>query len=366
MSKVALITGINGMDGAVLAHLLLEKGYEVHGIVRRASTSQTLVRLDNIKDRLQIHTGDLLDQACLNDIMNEVRPTEVYNLGAQSFVPASWTQPELTAQITGLGVLRVLEAIRQIPANRRPRMYQASSSEMFGKVQEEPQRETTRFYPRSPYGCAKAFGHYMSVNYRESYDMFVCCGILFNHEHETRGHEFVTRKITHHVARQALGLTTEPLELGNLDSKRDWGHAEDYMRAAWLMLQQDKPDDFVIATGKTRTVREFVEAAYKAIKFLLEWEGKGVNERALLAMRFGTGFTSEEAIEASDRGIHHFHQGSGGHPLVVVNPKFFRPAEVWTLTGDASKARENLGWQPRHSFTDLVTSMVEHDLEALR
>ena len=314
----ALITGITGQDGSYLAELLLEKGYEVHGMVRRAST-ETFQRLEHIRDRLILHTGDLLDQRSLTDVLKECRPAEIYNLAAMSFVAASWNQPVLTAEFTGVGVTRLLESIRDTVPEART--YQASSSEMFGKVLEVPQTERTPFYPRSPYGVAKAYGHFITVNYRESYDLYACSGILFNHESPRRGLEFVTRKVTHGAAAIKLGLQDE-LRLGNLDAERDWGFARDYVEAMWLMLQQDEPDDYVIATGKTHTVRRLVELA------------------------FG-------------------HVGLDPDDYVKLDERFLRPAEVDQLVGDCSKAREQLGWEPRTSFEELVALMVEADLEML-
>ena len=315
---VALITGITGQDGSYLAEFLLQEGYEVHATYRRSST-KTFQRISHLEDQIHLYQADLLDQSSLESLVREVRPSEVYNLAAQSFVPTSWEQPILTGEVTGLGVVRVLEAIRAV--DRGIRFFQASSSEMFGKVVETPQRETTAFHPRSPYGVAKAYGHYITVNYRESYDMFACCGILFNHESPRRGQEFVTRKITHTVAQIKLGLASE-LRLGNLKSKRDWGHAADYVRGMWLMLQQDDPQDYVIGTGETHSVEEFVQIAFD-------------------------------------------HAGLDWHQYVVIDPKFYRPAEVDLLLADSSKAQEQLGWRPQRSFQQLVTEMVEQDLEWL-
>ena len=315
--KKALITGITGQDGSYLAELLLKKDYKVYGLVRRLSTPNT----ENIKhllDQVELVSGDLLDQKSLDDAVNETQPDEVYNLAAQSFVKTSWNQAVLTGEYTALGVTRMLEAVKTV--NPKIRFYQASSSEMFGKVTETPQKETTRFYPRSPYGVAKVYGHYITVNYRESYDMFACSGILFNHESPRRGIEFVTRKISHAVARIALGKQ-DKLVLGNLDSKRDWGFAGDYVEAMWLMLQQDAPDDFVIATGETHSIQEFVEEAFKAI---------GVDDWT-------------KYVESND-------------------PKFMRPAEVDYLIGDYSKAKESFGWEPKTSFKELVAMMVNADL----
>jgi len=318
MSRRALITGITGQDGSYLAEFLLDKGYDVHGVVRRAST-ESFQRLAGIEDRVTLHPGDLLDQRSLVDVLRACEPDEVYNLAAMSFVAASWNQPSLTAEFTGLGVTRMLEALRE--AAPRARFYQASSSEMFGKVRETPQSEETPFYPRSPYGVAKAYGHFITVNYRESYDLFACSGILFNHESPRRGLEFVTRKVTHGAAAIKLGLQEELL-LGNLDAERDWGYARDYVEAMWLMLQQDEPDDFVIATGETHSVRELVDVAFDRV-------------------------------------------GLDPGPLVRSDSRFLRPAEVEHLIGDASKAREQLGWQPRTKFDELVRLMVDADLELL-
>ena len=315
MPGTAFITGITGQDGAYLAKLLLEKGYQVHGMMRRSSTD-TLERLSEFVDDITIHQGDLLDQLSLVRLLDEIEPTEVYNLAAQSFVPTSWSQPILTGETTGLGVTRVLEAIRQV--NPQIRMYQASSSEMFGKVQETPQTESTPFYPRSPYGVAKVYGYWITINYRESYDLFASNGILFNHESPLRGLEFVTRKITDGVARIKLGLQDQLL-LGNLDARRDWGFAGDFVNAMWLMLQADTPGDFVVATGEQHSVREFCEIAFGTV---------GLNLK----------------------------------DYVGIDPRFYRPAEVETLLGDPSKARTELGWEPQVTFEQLVTMMVEEDL----
>jgi GDPmannose 4,6-dehydratase len=318
LSRRALITGITGQDGSYLAELLLEKGYEVHGMVRRASTEK-FDRIEHLRERITLHQGDLLDQRSLVDTLRAARPDEVYNLAAMSFVAVSWTQPTLTAEFTGVAVTRMLEALRE--AAPEARFYQASSSEMFGKVLETPQTESTPFYPRSPYGVAKAYGHHITVNYRESYDLFCASGILFNHESPRRGLEFVTRKITWHAAAIKLGHRDE-LRLGNLDAKRDWGYAQDYVEAMWLMLQHDRPDDFVIATGKTNTVRRCVELAFGELD--LDWE-----------------------------------------PHVVIDDAFKRPAEVDLLVGDAAKAKRLLGWEPRTSFEELVRLMVHSDMELL-
>jgi len=316
--KRALITGITGQDGSYLAELLLEKGYEVHGMVRRSS-EEKFERLAHLRDRIRLHHGDLLDQFSLASLLQSVKPDEVYNLAAQSFVPTSWSQPVLTGEFTALGVTKVLEAIRHTAPHVR--FYQASSSEMFGKVREVPQHEDTPFYPRSPYGVAKAYGHFITVNYRESFGLYAVSGILFNHESPRRGLEFVTRKVTHGVARIKQGLARE-LRLGNLDAKRDWGFAGDYVRAMWMMLQQPKPEDFVVASGQAHTVRELVELAFDHVG--LDWEKH-----------------------------------------VVVDPAFVRPAEVDLLIGDASRAREKLGWAPTVDFPGLVRMMVDADLERL-
>lgn len=318
MEKVALITGITGQDGSYLAELLLGQGYEVHGMVRRSSNESTY-RIAHLTDRLYLHDGDLIDQGSLIRLVQDISPREVYNLAAQSFVPTSWQEPVFTAESTGLGVARVLEAIRTI--DPQIRFYQASSSEMFGRVQATPQNESTPFWPRSPYAVAKVYGHWIAVNYRESYDMFTCSGILFNHESPRRGRSFVTRKITHAVAQIKLGLADE-LRLGNLDAQRDWGYAGDYVRAMWLMLQQDEPADYVIGTGKTFRVRDFVQAAFECVG--LDWQQH-----------------------------------------VVIDPKFYRPAEVDLLVADPSKACEQLAWKPEVSFADLVSMMVESDVAAL-
>ncbi len=314
----ALITGITGQDGSYLAEFLLEKGYTVYGLTRRTSTVNN-ERIKHIEDKLELLQGDLLDQSSLVEAINYSKPDEVYNLAAQSFVKTSWNQPVLTGEYTALGVTRMLEAVRSV--DTKIKFYQASSSEMFGKVVETPQKETTRFHPRSPYGVAKAYGHYITLNYRESYDMFACSGILFNHESPRRGLEFVTRKISHAVARIALGKQ-DKVELGNMDAKRDWGFAGDYVEAMWLMLQQDKPDDFVIATGETHSVSEFTQLAFEAAG-ISDWES-------------------------------HVSQNVEAH---------MRPAEVDFLIGDATKAKEILGWTPKTSFKELVEGMVKADLE---
>ena len=316
--KTALITGITGQDGSYLAELLLEEGYRVVGMQRRTST-ETVGRIAHLIDRIELVQGDLLDQLSLIDLMQRYRPDEVYNLAAQSFVPTSWQQAVLTGEFTALGVTRMLEAIRLV--NPETRFYQASSSEMFGKVREVPQRETTPFYPRSPYGVSKVYGHWITVNYRESYNLFACSGMLFNHESPRRGLEFVTRKVTHGVARVKLGLA-DVLNLGNLDAHRDWGYAPDYVRAMWLMLQQDQPDDFVVATGRTHTVQRLCELAFAAAG--LDWQD-----------------------------------------YVRIDPRYLRPAEVDLLVGDATKARTNLGWELSVSFEEMVELMVEADIRML-
>ncbi|MCK5127852.1 MAG: GDP-mannose 4,6-dehydratase [candidate division Zixibacteria bacterium] len=314
----ALITGITGQDGSYLTEFLLSKGYEVFGVVRRAST-ESFERIDHIKDKITLLQADLLDQLSLISVVEESKPDEIYNLAAQSFVPTSWTQPVLTGEFNALGVTKVLEAIRLV--NRKIKFYQASSSEMFGKVRETPQTEATPLYPRSPYGVAKVYGHWITINYRESYDIFATSGILFNHESPRRGLEFVTRKITNGVARIKLGLD-DNLALGNLDAKRDWGYAGDYVKAMWLMLQQDKPDDFVISTGETHSVKEFVEEAFSIAD--LDWK-----------------------------------------KYVTKDPRFMRPAEVDFLVGDSSKAKKILGWEPEYDFKGLVKLMVEADIKLL-
>lgn len=327
--KVALITGITGQDGSYLAELLLEKGYQVHGIVRRASLINTH-RIDHIYDSITLHYGDLTDSTNLVRVIQQVQPDEIYNLGAQSHVKVSFQIPEYTGQVDALGTLRVLEAVRILGLEDEIRIYQASTSEMFGLVQEIPQKEITPFYPRSPYGCAKVYGYWITKNYREAYGMYACTGILFNHESPRRGETFVTRKI-------AMGLKSisegkrDILYLGNLNAKRDWGHARDFVEAMWLMLQQDTPDDYVIATGEQYSVREFVEAAAPYFGMNIEWQGEGLDE---------VGYDT-----------------NSGNQVIAVNPKYFRPAEVETLLGDATKAKEKLGWEPKISFEQLVEDM---------
>jgi GDPmannose 4,6-dehydratase len=339
--KKALITGITGQDGSYLAELLLEKGYEVHGVIRRASTFNT-ERIEHLKDLYGpmaglLHFGDLSDTSSLNRILEKVQPDEIYHLGAQSHVRVSFDLPEYTSDVSGLGTLRLLDAIRE--TGIKTKFYQAASSEMFGKVQETPQTETTPFYPRSPYGVAKVFAYWITKNYRESYGLFACNGILFNHESPRRGETFVTRKITLGLARIKMGLSDKVL-LGNLNAKRDWGHAKDYVEGMWRMLQQKEPDDYVLATGEVHTVREFAEEAGKALGFDIVWKGKGIKERGI--------------------------DKKTGKTLIEINPKYFRPAEVDMLVGDAGKARKKLGWKPKVTFKKLVRAMAESDLEVAK
>ena len=328
--SVALITGITGQDGSYLAELLLEKGYEVHGIVRRSSLINTH-RIDHIYDKLTLHYGDLTDATNIIGVIKKVEPDEIYNLGAQSHVKVSFETPEYTGNTDGLGTLRVLEAVRLLGMEDKVRIYQASTSELYGLVQEVPQRETTPFYPRSPYGVAKLYGYWIVKNYRESYGLHASSGILFNHESPRRGETFVTRKITRGLSRISTG-EQDVLSLGNLDARRDWGHAKDFVEAMWLMLQQDQPDDYVIATGVQYSVRDFVEAAAPYFGMKIEWMGEGMNE-------VGYDWNTKK-------------------PVIKVDPKYFRPAEVETLLGDATKAKEKLGWEPKTSFKELVEDMV--------
>ena len=328
--KVALITGITGQDGSYLAELLLEKGYEVHGIVRRASLINTH-RIDHIYSKIKLHYGDLTDATNIIGVIKKVQPDEIYNLGAQSHVKVSFETPEYTGNVDGLGTLRVLEAVRLLGMEDKVRIYQASTSELYGEVQETPQTETTPFYPRSPYGVAKLYGFWIVKNYRESYGMHASSGILFNHESPRRGETFVTRKITRGLSRISVGLQ-DCLYLGNLDAKRDWGHAKDYARAMWLMLQQDEPDDYVIATGEQYTVREFVNKASNYFGMKIEWMGEGMDEVG--------------------------YDWNTKRPVVKVSDKYFRPAEVESLLGDATKAKEKLGWEPEISFKELIEDMV--------
>jgi len=333
--KVALITGITGQDGSYLAELLLEKGYHVHGIVRRSSMINTH-RIDHIYDheRMTLHYGDLTDSTNVVRVIQKVQPDEIYNLGAMSHVKVSFEMPEYVADVDGIGTLRILEAVRLLEMQDKVRIYQASTSELFGLVQEIPQKETTPFYPRSPYGCAKLYAYWITKNYRESYDMFTCTGILFNHESPRRGETFVTRKITRALSAIQKG-DQDVLQLGNLDAKRDWGHAKDYVRAMWMMLQQDEPDDYVIATGKQYSVREFVEKSASYFGMNIHWTGSGLDEVGI--------------------------DKNTGKVVVVVNSKYFRPAEVETLLGDATKAKEKLGWYPEISFNQLVEDMCKND-----
>ena len=342
--KVALITGITGQDGSYLAELLLEKGYEVHGIIRRASTFNTK-RIDHLYQdpheenvRLFLHYGDITDSSNLNRLIEKIRPNEIYNLAAQSHVGVSFDSPEYTAEATGVSTLRILDAIRE--SGVKTKFYQASTSELFGGLPDTaPQSEKTPFYPKSPYGVAKLYSYWITVNYRESYDIFACNGILFNHESPRRGETFVTRKITRAAAAIHLGMQ-DKLYLGNLDAKRDWGHAKDYVEGMWRILQQDKPQDYVLAMNETHTVREFVELAFADLGYEIEWQGSGVDEKGI--------------------------DKNTGRVLVEVDPRYFRPAEVELLWGDSTKARTELGWEPKYSFMDLVKEMVQSDLEEMK
>lgn len=355
MSKTAIITGITGQDGSYLAEFLLEKGYMVHGIKRRSSLFNTQ-RVDHIYQdphegdvKFAMHYGDLTDTSNLVRIIHETQPDEIYNLGAQSHVAVSFESPEYTADVDAIGTLRILEAIRFLGMEKKTKFYQASTSELYGLVQEVPQREQTPFYPRSPYAAAKLYAYWITVNYRESYDMFACNGILFNHESERRGETFVTRKITRGLAEIAQGLS-DCLYLGNMDALRDWGHAKDYVRMQWMMLQQDTPEDYVIATGVQYSVRDFVEQSAKRLGMSLRWEGKGVDEIGTVDSLFG------DKLETRCPGV------KVGQTIVRVDERYFRPAEVETLLGDSTKAREKLGWVPEISFEEMVDEMVEHDL----
>ena len=342
MGKIALITGITGQDGSYLAELLLEKGYEVHGMKRRASSFNTS-RIDHLyqdthnrKSKFKLHYGDLTDSTNLIRLIQEIQPDEIYNLAAQSHVKVSWDCPEYTANSDGLGTLRILEAIRILKLEKKTKFYQASTSELFGLVQETPQKETTPFYPRSPYACAKIYGYWITVNYRESYNMFAVNGILFNHESPRRGETFVTRKITRAAVRIKLGVE-EKIYLGNLDAKRDWGHAKDYVEGMWMVLQQDKPEDYVLATGVTTTIRDFCNMTFKELGIDIEWKGKGVSEKG--------------------------YDRATGNVIVEVDPKYFRPTEVDLLLGNAAKARKKLGWEPKYDLKMLVKEMVKDDLK---
>lgn len=340
--KKALISGITGQDGAYLAEFLLKKGYEVHGIKRRSSSFNT-DRIDHLYQdpheenaRFFLHYGDLTDTSNLVRLIQQIQPDEIYNLGAQSHVQVSFEVPEYTADTDGLGTLRLLEAIRILKMEKKVRLYQASTSELFGKVQEIPQKETTPFYPRSPYACAKLYAYWIVVNYRESYGMYACNGILFNHESPIRGETFVTRKVTRAAARISLGLQ-DTLYMGNIDSKRDWGFAGDYVELMWLMLQQEKPDDYVMATGVTTTVRDFITMAFKEAGIEIEWKGTGIDEKGI--------------------------NKANGKVVVEIDPKYFRPAEVDLLIGDPSKAKKALGWQPKVQLPELVSMMVKNDIQ---
>jgi len=353
--KVALITGVTGQDGSYLAELLLEKGYEVHGIKRRASSFNT-ERVDHIyqdphaSDQcFQLHYGDLSDSSNLTRIISDVQPDEVYNLGAQSHVAVSFESPEYTADVDGLGTLRMLEAIRFLGLTEKTRFYQASTSELYGLVQETPQKETTPFYPRSPYAVAKLYAYWITVNYREAYGMYACNGILFNHESPRRGETFVTRKITRGLANIAQGLES-CIHLGNMDALRDWGHAKDYVRMQWMMLQQESAEDFVIATGVQYSVRQFVEKTAKALGITLEFSGQGVDEKGVVATVEGD---KAPAVKVGDT-------------IVTVDPRYFRPAEVETLLGDPSNAKNKLGWVPEITLDEMVTEMVAHDLDGAK
>lgn len=352
--KKALITGITGQDGAYLAELLLEKGYEVHGIKRRASSFNTS-RIDHLYQdpheeqiRFVLHYGDLTDSSNLIRIIQEVQPDEIYNLGAMSHVKVSFDSPEYVADVDGVGTLRLLEAIRLLGLTKKTRIYQASTSELYGLVQEVPQSETTPFYPRSPYAVAKLYAYWITVNYREAYEMYACNGILFNHESPLRGETFVTRKITRAVAKIGLGLQHK-LFLGNLDAKRDWGHAKDYVEAMWLILQQEQPEDFVIATGVTTTVRDFVKLAFQEIGVELEFRGEGVEEKGYVVSSANPDFLLFE-----------------GKEILAVDPRYFRPTEVELLIGDPTKSKTKLGWQPKYNLQKLVSEMVQSDLEEFR
>jgi len=348
--KKALITGITGQDGAYLSELLLSKGYEVHGIKRRSSLFNT-DRIDHLyqdphKDgtKMFLHYGDLTDSMNLTRLIQEIQPDEIYNLGAMSHVRVSFDTPEYVANVDGIGTLRLLEAVRLLGLTKKTKIYQASTSELYGLVQEVPQKETTPFYPRSPYAVAKMYGFWITVNYREAYDMYACNGILFNHESPLRGETFVTRKITRGVSKMALGLQ-ECMYMGNLDSKRDWGHAKDYVEGMWLMLQKDKPEDFVLATGKTTSIRDFIIMAFNEVGVTLSFEGKGIDEVAY--------------IEECESG----YEFKKGQCVIRIDPKYFRPTEVDLLIGDPSKANEKLGWQPKYDLPSLVKEMVESDLK---
>ncbi|SKA20469.1 GDPmannose 4,6-dehydratase [Chitinophaga eiseniae] len=352
--KKAIITGITGQDGAYLAQLLLDKGYEVHGIKRRSSLFNT-GRIDNLYQdpheknvRFKLHYGDLTDSTNLIRIIQEVQPDEIYNLGAMSHVQVSFETPEYTANADGIGMLRILEALRLLGLVQKTKVYQASTSELYGMVQEVPQSEKTPFYPRSPYAVAKMYAYWIAVNYREAYNMFACNGILFNHESPLRGETFVTRKVTRAVAKMHLGMQ-DKLYMGNLDAKRDWGHAKDYVKAMWLMLQQEKPEDYVIATGVTTSIRDFIIMAFKEVGVELEFKGSGVDEKGYV-----------KSVTADNAAL------KPGQEVIAVDPRYFRPTEVDLLIGDATKAWTNLGWKPEHTLADLVKEMVAADLDLFR
>lgn len=352
--KTALITGVTGQDGAYLAEFLLNKGYQVHGIKRRSSLFNT-DRIDHLYEdphidnaQFFLHYGDLTDSSNLIRIIQEVQPDEIYNLGAMSHVKVSFDEPEYTANVDGLGTLRILEAVRLLNLTKKTKIYQASTSELYGLVQEVPQKETTPFYPRSPYAVAKLYGYWITVNYREAYNMFAVNGILFNHESPNRGETFVTRKITRGVAQIAMGMT-EKLYMGNIDAKRDWGHAKDYVEAMWLMLQAETPEDFVIATGETRTVREFLIAAFAEAGITIEFRGEGVDEKGIVTAC-----------------MHDDYEVQIGQEVICIDPVYFRPTEVELLIGDPTKANTKLGWKPKYSFDALVKDMIHADLELFR
>ncbi|QTD36210.1 GDP-mannose 4,6-dehydratase [Polaribacter batillariae] len=354
MNKIALITGVTGQDGAYLTELLLKKGYEVHGIKRRASSFNTQ-RIDHLYQdphienrKLFLHYGDMTDTSNLIRIIQEVKPDEIYNLAAMSHVHVSFETPEYTANVDGLGTLRLLEAIRILNLEKKTKIYQASTSELYGKVQEVPQTETTPFYPRSPYGVAKIYAYWITVNYREAYNLFACNGILFNHESPIRGETFVTRKITRAVSKIALNLQ-DKVYLGNLDAKRDWGHAKDYVRMMWMILQAEKPEDWVIATGKTTTVRDFVKFAFAEVGVTLEFKGEGENEKGYIKSCTNTAYNLEI-----------------GKEVVAVDSHYYRPTEVDLLIGDATKAKEKLGWEPEFTLQDLVKDMMKNDLSLMK
>jgi GDPmannose 4,6-dehydratase len=361
MTKKALITGVTGQDGAYLSEFLLNKGYEVHGIKRRTSLFNT-DRIDHLyqgphekQRQFVLHHGDMTDSSSLIHILQKVQPDEVYNLAAQSHVAVSFEEPEYTANSDALGALRILEAIRTIGLSEKTRYYQASTSELFGKVQETPQTETTPFYPRSPYAVAKLYAYWITVNYREAYGIYACNGILFNHESPVRGETFVTRKITRALSRIVLGLK-KCVHLGNLDAKRDWGHAKDYVEMQWLMLQQEVPEDFVIATGKQYSVRDFVGAAASELGISIKWQGSGLEEQGIVDQ------VTRSENNAFDASLH----VKPGDVIVRVDPRYFRPTEVETLLGDATKAKEKLGWVPKITFKELVAEMIHHDMDEAR